>query len=231
MTDRPRILVGVPARRFDRMDVVDWTDQFLYSGYPAWKLGPPDSSANLWKKTLVSPRVDMDRSKLIGFAKKFGFSQCWMLDTDVRAHDPNHIESPAVFANVVAIVEEALDEFDVLVVPTIQALGPGRFRVMVWPEPKEKPAGTFAIDEGAAGFIVFGPKYLKEMMPVGVAKYMDGEIIDKFCEYPHDTSEDISLCREARKQGFKIGAVPQVVVSHEKAVSYTNQWPEGMKPG
>lgn len=214
-----RLMYGIPARRFDRMDTSDALDQYLYSAYPGWVMGPPDSGASLWKKTLVSPRVDMDRSKLIGLARAYGYDGLRMVDTDVRIHTP--------FPVVETILARAQEEFDVLVIPTVQSLGPGTYRVMVWPEPEEAEIEPYSIDEGAGGFIALSWRYLKEMEPVAYAKYMDeASPLPLYCLYPPETSEDISLCREARKQGFRIGAIPNITVSHEKAVYYTNQLPE-----
>lgn len=223
MTTLSRIMVGIPARRFDRMETVDALDQFLYSAYPKWVLGDPGTKATLWKKTLVSPRVDMDRSKLIGMASRFGFNTLWMVDTDVRIHSP--------FKDVVFAVGRGFDlGYDIVIVPTIQITGPDSFRVMVWPEPNDVKVEPYGINEGAGGFVALSERYLKEMRPIAQARYMDDPTpLPLYCLYPPETSEDISLCREARKQGFKIGAIPNVVVSHEKAWYVTNQLPENTK--
>lgn len=174
------------------IDLFQWLSENRYS----WPTPKPDAMAG---------RIDVARSNLFEWAKKFEPAAHIQIDTDIAFLQPAYEMMDIVF-------EDFMLGFDVVIGPTVA----WNARSMTWGF-KEKPHsyGPNPIVHGAFGWVAFSPRILKGLKPIDSIMSVNHEKWPLYC-IADNRGEDNSFCDTATSQGFKVCCDFRLHVGHVK---------------
>lgn len=200
-----KVMVGVPSARLIYTDFAETLAD--------WVWDVPRSSFDVRTNWYVNAnRVDLGRSRLIGFAKNWNPDWLIMLDTDM-------IPEISFLKAMNILDEDRTQGWDVILSPSMSVHG----SIMVKPEDGSIPFldGPFGIEFGSGGFIAMSQRAIAAIQPIGRFATLAPDGVTHypaFCETSLAGSEDWSLCANLRRIGIRVAADARLRTSHLKAI-------------
>lgn len=213
-----KIHIGVPSPRYGLVFPLDkslheWTelDQFANDRSHSYDVAVKvDTNAN---------KIEQSRSALIHMAKLQGADCHGQFDADQTPQ--NFFGHLQPFKQVMALLREDFERFDIICAPTIAMDG----SVMLWNFEGELPPDpahveeAFPITSGSAGHFFLSKNYLDTVEPIDTFRYLNKTTMEEYPLYlrnPENGDDSNSFYHEARKQEFRIGADPRIWDTHWK---------------
>ena len=195
-----RLMLGVPVGKLSMSSF--WVQLIKYN-----------QKARLPLYTMVSNRVDLNRSYLVEEAIKGGYDLL-MIDSDV------------IINSEIADIKKYLDEdfkdnkVGMVVAPTIGASG-----ILLANSPDNKKSETWVTKHAGLGFACIRKEVLNKL-PVISEYHALGSIVQMRIVYATNTSEDIMLSQRITELGYKILVDSRIKVLHiqPEYLSFPENW-------